>query len=43
MTCPKMIIFDYGHTLCCEPGWDALRGERALFEYISGATPEKGC
>ncbi|HHY82253.1 MAG TPA: HAD family hydrolase [Clostridiales bacterium] len=31
---PKMILFDYGHTLLCEPGFDFLRGEEALFKYI---------
>jgi len=31
---PEMIIFDYGHTLLGEPGFDTLRGEEALFEYI---------
>jgi hypothetical protein len=31
---PKMILFDYGGTLLCEPGWDMLRGERALFENV---------
>ncbi|MGI6742433.1 MAG: HAD family hydrolase [Eubacteriales bacterium] len=40
-----MIIFDYGHTLCYEPGWDSLRGEMALFKYIknnkTNATPEQ--
>lgn len=44
MTYPKMILFDYGHTLCCEPGWDTLRGQKAVFEYVkinkSGASPE---
>ena len=33
MNKPKMIIFDYGHTLLCEPGFDFLRGEQSLFEY----------
>jgi len=32
---PKMIIFDYGHTLCYEPGLDLLRGEEALFRYVT--------
>lgn len=45
MRYPKMIIFDYGHTLLYEPGFDALRGEKALFEYITenprGITPEQ--
>ncbi len=31
---PEMIIFDYGHTLLYEPGFDVLRGERAAFSYI---------
>lgn len=31
---PKMIIFDYGHTLLYEPESDSLRGEEALFKYI---------
>ena len=31
---PKMILFDYGHTLLCEPRFDTLRGEEALFKYI---------
>jgi putative hydrolase of the HAD superfamily len=31
---PKMIIFDYGHTLLYEPGFNSLRGEEALFKYI---------
>lgn len=34
MNKPKMILFDYGHTLLYEPGWDYLRGEEALFQYI---------
>lgn len=35
MTYPKMIIFDYGHTLLYEPGWDSIRGEKTLFEYLT--------
>ena len=31
---PKMVLFDYGGTLLCEPEWDMLRGEQALFEHI---------
>ncbi len=31
---PEMILFDYGHTLLCEPGFDALRCEEAAFPYI---------
>lgn len=41
---PKMILFDYGHTLMYEPEFDFLRGEQALFPYITknknGLTPE---
>ena len=25
---PKMILFDYGGTLLCEPDWDHLRGKK---------------
>lgn len=35
MKYPKMIIFDYGHTLLWEPGWDSERGNRELFKYIT--------
>ncbi len=31
---PEMILFDYGHTLLCEPEFDALRCEEAAFPYI---------
>ena len=31
---PKMIIFDYGHTLIHESDADFYRGEEALFQYI---------
>ena len=41
---PEMILFDYGGTLLCEPDWDNLRGERAVFEHVvsnpRGHTPE---
>ena len=33
---PEMIIFDYGHTLLYEPGFDAMRCEKAAFPYIIG-------
>lgn len=33
MTLPKMIIFDYGHTLLYEPAWDSLRGNAELLKY----------
>lgn len=32
---PKMILFDYGHTLLYEPGWDARRGNIALLKYAT--------
>ncbi|MDR1687782.1 MAG: HAD family hydrolase [Clostridiales bacterium] len=42
---PKMIFFDYGHTLLYEPGFDFLRGEEALFKYVksnkNGLTPKE--
>lgn len=42
---PKMILFDYGHTLLCEPNFSFLRGEEALFEHIrknkNGLTPKQ--
>lgn len=31
---PEMILFDYGHTLLCEPGFDARRCEEATIPYI---------
>ncbi|MHB1453569.1 MAG: HAD family hydrolase [Saccharofermentanales bacterium] len=31
---PKMILFDYGHTLLYEPGFDFLLGEKKLAEHI---------
>lgn len=34
MKLPKMIIFDYGHTLGYEPGFDKTRGNQAVFERI---------
>ncbi|MBD5459412.1 MAG: HAD family hydrolase [Lachnospiraceae bacterium] len=30
---PKMILFDYGHTLLYEPGWDAVKGNAELLKY----------
>jgi len=33
MTYPKMIIFDYGHTLLYEPGFDSTRGNSELLKY----------
>ena len=32
MTRPKMIIFDYGHTICYEPGFDGVRGNEAVMK-----------
>lgn len=41
----KMIIFDYGHTLLHEPGFDLLKGYCALYPYIKsnpkGYSPEQ--
>ncbi len=31
---PKMILFDYAHTLAWEPDADFLRGERAVFAHV---------
>ena len=31
---PEMIIFDYGHTLLYQPGFNTSNGSRALYEYI---------
>lgn len=31
---PEMIIFDYGHTLAYEPGFDLSRGHRELFRHV---------
>lgn len=33
MKLPKMIIFDYGHTLLSEPDWNAKRGDVELLKY----------
>lgn len=33
MKYPKMIIFDYGHTLLYDPGWDSIRGNAELLKY----------
>lgn len=32
---PKMIMFDYGHTLLWEKDFDFRRGYRAIFEFVS--------
>ncbi len=32
---PEMILFDYGHTLLCEPSWNPLRGEIELYKYLT--------
>lgn len=34
MMYPKMILFDYGHTLLYEPGWDSVRGNEELLRYV---------
>lgn len=42
---PKMILFDYGHTLAWEPDTDFVRGERAVFRHVvenpRGVSPEE--
>ncbi len=35
MKLPKMIIFDYGDTLLCEPDWNSERGNRELLKYAT--------
>lgn len=35
MKYPKMILFDYGHTLLYEPGWDSVRGTAELLKYAA--------
>lgn len=35
MKLPEMIIFDYGGTLLCEPGFDARQIERVAFEHLT--------
>lgn len=34
MKYPKMIIFDYGHTLLYEPDWNADRDNAELLRYV---------
>jgi putative hydrolase of the HAD superfamily len=45
MKTPKMILFDCGNTLLCEPGLDFLRGYEALMRYAvknpQNLTPEQ--
>lgn len=31
---PKMILFDYGHTLLYEIGHNAEKGNKAIYQYI---------
>ena len=42
---PKMILFDYAHTLAWEPDADFLHGEKAVFRHVKenprGLTPEE--
>lgn len=42
---PRMILFDYAHTLAWEPETDFLRGEQVVFAYVKDnprrVTPEK--
>jgi len=37
MVYPEMIVFDYGHTLLYEPGFDTMRGEEALLKYVKNS------
>jgi len=34
MVKPKMILFDYGHTLIAEPGFSSLRGTEAIMRHV---------
>jgi putative hydrolase of the HAD superfamily len=47
MRIPKMILFDYGHTLLYETDYNFLRGEEALFDYVRSnkkeLTPKQVC
>lgn len=38
---PQLILFDYGHTLLSEPGWDPMKGLRALLEYADRRCSEE--
>lgn len=44
---PQMLLFDYGHTLLYEPGFDFLRAEEEVFKHIKsnprGITPAESC
>ncbi len=35
MKYPKMMLFDYGHTLLYEPGWDPVKGNEELLKYAT--------
>ena len=35
MKYPKMILFDNGHTLLYEPGWDTVKGNAELLKYAT--------
>ena len=47
MKTPKMILFDYGHTLLYETDYNFLHGEEALFDYVRSnkkeLTPKQVC
>lgn len=32
---PEMIIFDYGHTLICQPDYNTSNGNKAIYPYIN--------
>ena len=34
MKYPKMILFDYGHTLLYESDWNPVRGNEELLKYV---------
>ena len=40
MHSPKMILFDYGHTLLYEPDWDPVRGTATLLQFAVSKRPE---
>lgn len=35
LSLPKMIIFDYGHTLIYEPSFDSVRGTKAIMDHAT--------
>ncbi len=43
MKLPKMILFDYGHTLCHETGFDTNKGTVAVMKYIKSNPKNYSC